>query len=88
MEVTVVNEGDEVLFNCTPTFPGANSTFSGPSALLELFPPSGNIWMFLADVIFSGLSFSCSVQNVQFEITIMDRTLLFVYPESGTYISM
>ena len=78
MEVTVVNEGDEVVFNCTPTLPGRDPQFSGPSEVPPV-PLNGSVWRFPALLQYSGFYF-CSVQ---FESFLEQFTTLIVYPNAG-----
>ena len=83
MRVTVVNEGDQVMFNCTPTNPELTATFEvrgGNSELLERFPPVGNVWSFPASLMDSGF-YECSAQ---FESQFTQGTFLLVYPNAGT----
>ena len=78
MLITVVEQGEEVVFNCTPTAAGINATFSGGEAL-TLFPPVGNVWRFPATTLeYTGI-YSCSVQ---FESRLTQRTSLVVYPSA------
>jgi hypothetical protein len=76
MSVTVVNEGEEVVFNCTPTNPELTASFSGNSEVMEIYQPNNSVWSFPALPQYSGF-YSCSAQ---FESVLRQTTFLFVYP--------
>ena len=76
MPVTVVNEGDEVVLNCTASIPEEVATFQGPSIVLEASPPGDRVWNFTAIPSYSG-RYSCSVR---IETTIRQDTILVVIP--------
>ena len=86
MFITIVNEGEEVVFNCTPTNPFITATFSGNVEVLELFPPNNSVWRFPAELQYSG-RYSCSAQfqSAQFESTLRQETFLLVYPNEGKW---
>ena len=79
MSVTVVNEGEEVVFNCTPTNPELTASFSGNSEVMEIYQPNNSVWSFPALPQYSGF-YSCLAQ---FESLLTQRTFLFVYPNEG-----
>lgn len=81
MQVTVVEEGNEFVLNCTPSIPGTEVTFNEPFGLVEDNDPFGNIWNFTAEVQFSGRYYECTLQ---FESPIDFGTILIVYPLLGT----
>ena len=75
MPVTVVNEGDEFVLNCTASFEGI-ITFQGPSVVIEASPPGGMVWNFTAIPEYSG-RYSCTAES---ESTINQGTFLIVIP--------
>ena len=81
MRVTVVNEGEEVVFNCTPTNPELTASFSSSDnpEVMEIYPPNNNVWSFPALPEYSGF-YQCSAR---FESLLTQRTFLLVYPNDG-----
>ena len=78
--VTVVQEGEEVVLNCTTTNPTVRSTFTLLTA--EVSPPSEpgpNVWQFTADnALYSGF-YSCTAE---FESRLTQITFLVIFPDS------
>ena len=60
MAVTVVEEGEQVVLNCTQT-QSRDVTFFGPTEVLQKFPPVNNVLTFPANLSYQG-SYSCSYQ--------------------------
>ena len=77
MPVTVVNEGDEVILNCTASSPDAVAIFQGPPPVLTTpTPPGDRVWNFTAIPEYSG-RYSCTVS---LESTLEQTTILIVIP--------
>lgn len=60
MAVTVVEEGKQVVLNCTQT-QSRDITFSGPTEVLQKFPPVNNVLIFPANLSYQG-NYRCSYQ--------------------------
>lgn len=76
MAVTVVEEGGEVVLNCTPTVNGTAVEFNGPTQLFETNPPVNSVWKFPAVQSNSGF-YGCMVH---FQITLRQRTDVIILP--------
>ena len=73
--MTVVNEGDEFVLNCTASSEGM-ITFQGPLEVIEASPPGVMVWKFTAIPDYSG-RYSCTAR---LEGTINQGTFLIVLP--------
>ena len=73
MAITVVEEGEQVVFNCTPTV-NRTVTFTAPPPNMDMFSPVNNVLSFPADLSFGGL-YACRVDNA-----ISQNTTLAVLP--------
>lgn len=59
MAVTVVEEGKEVVLNCTPTL-NVDVIITGPDEVLQKFPPVNYVLIFPANLSYQG-NYGCSI---------------------------
>ena len=65
MAVTVVEEGKEVVLNCTPTL-NVDVIIDGPDEVLQKFPPINYVLIFPANLSYQG-DYMCSIAGSEVE---------------------
>lgn len=60
MAITLVEVGEKVELNCTPTLNVLNVNFSGPPEVLQKYPPVNNVLTFPANLSYQG-DYSCFI---------------------------
>ena len=73
MAITLVEEGEQVVLNCTPTV-NRTVTFTAPPPSMDMFSPVNNVLIFPAELRFGGL-YRC-----RFDIPFSQSTVVAIIP--------